>query len=382
MVVGLALLATVAGPARGCPFCGSVEPPWVVRREQATTIAWGELFEAGPAGLIVEVRQVWQGEVSTPRLILPGLRLTAPRGSLILAWQETAPPPPAHSSTPNLTTDDVSPWQVLALDEARLAYLARMPKAGIDSRERLIYAAGFLEHPDPWIAADAYATWAVAPFNEVRVAAAGCDGARLASWLRDPGVPSARQGLYGLLLGLVGESQNSARALEELERAVWAEADDFRAGYDGLLAGYLWCGEREALHRVAERIVDAPQARQGDLRHAWRALVFFREGGPDELRAEVTAVARGYLRRREFVAEVLPQFAPWRDADAVAPAVEWFGRGETERAAIDRAVVGFLIECDVPGAAEALTRLRTIAPEAVAKYEREWAEAPSSNERQ
>ncbi len=75
-----------------------------------------------------------------------------------------------------------------------------------------------------------------------------------------------------------GENGRRGRANRDvLARLVNAPADDFRAGFDGVLGGYLMLAGTTGLAHVERRLFANPQARAGDVRHAATALRFVHE---------------------------------------------------------------------------------------------------------
>ena len=92
---------------------------------------------------------------------------------------------------------------------------ARAPNRRRPAAERLPYYARFLEYPNPLLAEDAYLEFGNASYDEVAQVAADLPFAKLRRWITDPQIPEARQGFYGLALGLATTTDTSPPAVDE-----------------------------------------------------------------------------------------------------------------------------------------------------------------------
>ena len=85
-----------------------------------------------------------------------------------------------------------------------------------------------------------------------------------------------------------------------LRGLVVAPEDDFRAGFDGILGGYLLLAGRPGLDLIESRYLANPQAADGDVRHAMTALRFYHEYGREIPAARLGQSLARLLARSEF----------------------------------------------------------------------------------
>lgn len=352
---GLAIAAGagLVAAAAACPFCGVVSPSLAERRDAARAVAIGE-----PAGPIrrddavilqpFEVRRPLRGQVAAGAVVQA--RVTEPvEGTALLV--ETAP----------------AAWEALAADETLLAHVAGAPPTSDPPADRLAWFAARLEHPDRRIAADAFAEFGRAPFSALRQAAGSLDAATLRAWIAEPGIDGRRRGFYGLALGVVAARDAAAHAAcsAALRTAVDAPADDFRAGFDGILAGLLLAEGPEGLAALEDRGLFARDARAVDARHLLAALRFAWEEPAATLPREATAAATARLLANPAVAADaavdLARYEAWQHVDEVAALWETLGR---EDPLVRRAVAGYVSACPLDEARAAAARLAAADPDA------------------
>lgn len=266
-------------------------------------------------------------------------------------------------------------WKALAVDETSYAYVAQSPGLDVDANDRLAYFAKYLEHADPLIAGDAYFEFGHAPFDKVQQAAACLPMDKIRGWVRDPGIPDERKGFYGLALGLATDAANRAANLGVLRQCVDSPAADFRAGFDGILGGWLLAAGEPGLEYLEKKLLANPEAAEGDVRHALTALRFYREYGRALPAERLASAARLLLQRPGFAPEVIADLARWQSWDSREAVVGCFDRQGTGDPLVDRAVVGFLKVCPAPEAKASLARLRKELPERILAAEKKLSPA-------
>ena len=352
----LAVLST--NHLAACPFCPTVEPTFAERRETADWTALVEVIECNGDNCRARVRQRLGGDTPDVDVTVDLATVSKhPVGTLLLTLREP---------------DDVGMLSVGPVDETSYAYFYRSPTLRRPARERLRYFADYLEHPDPMIAADAFAEFARADYDDVAAVADAFDMQAVRHWLIDADVSERRKGFYGLVLGLAGDDNDRAANADLLKELLLADEGDFRAGFDGLLAGYLLLEKTAALDLIDRRCLEpGADDRPGDTRHAMAALRFYQQYGhhipPERLRASM----RLLLERPEFAAAAIVDLARWQDWSALDEVVAcWDTSNDELRPATSRAVVGYLIANPNPVAKVQLRRLRKESPDRVAAAER------------
>ena len=361
--------------AAACPFCTALQPTLAQRRDAAEIVCIGEVGAADPAAKMQSwrVHQVLKGRerfALLPAAAAKTLELpcdaTLKTGALGLLFAEV-------SATGGAGELD---WSVVPANETSLSYFARSPSLRKATAERLPYFVPYLEHADPLLAEDAYLEFGHAPYDQVAKVADLLPQDSFRSWLTDPDVVAERKGFYGLALGLARDEEVRRTNAEFLRRLVLMPADDFRAGFDGVLGGYLMAAGEPGLALIEERLLANPAAADGDVRHAMTALRFYREYGREIPAARLSRGLRPLLARPEFAALTIADLARWQDWDSLEQIAQLFGRENYRDPAIEQAIVGYLLTCPRPQAAEELARLRRLARSAWPRSKkpfRSWA---------
>jgi hypothetical protein len=271
-------------------------------------------------------------------------------------------------------------WEAVAAEETLIAHVAAAPATTVPPAQRLAWYAPRLEHPDPAVAADAFAEFGVADFAAVRAAAAAFDADKLHVWLDDPAVDQRRRGFYGLALGLVAAGERDAarraRHLAALRAAIDRPASDLRAGFDGLLAGLVVAEGAAGLEDLESRGLLGATTRAGDARHALAVLRFAWESLAATVpRERVAASTAGLVANPAVAADAvidLARYGDWSALEQVTGLWDTLGRDDP---LVRRAVAGYLAACPLPAARDHLRRLEAADPERL-RAAREAAAGP------
>lgn len=366
LALGVAQWLGAMLPASACPFCTAVEPTLAQRRQQAQVTCLAEVqSRQGDGRFELRLHQVLAGKAPVERgtSFTAQLDLMAQDGTLLLLFGTSRDSGGANPAGAELK------WQGYPTNELSYAYFAKAPDLRVPSVERLRYFAGFLEHRDPQVAHDAYSEFAHASFADVAVVADVLPGESLRRWLVDEAVPPARKGFYGLALGLVKSPAERSANAEFLRTLVLKPDDDFRAGFDGILGGYLLLSGVEGLELIENRYLADAQARDGDVRHALVALRFYYEFGREIPASRLQASVRQLLTRPEFAAAAITDLARWQDWQALESIADLYALDGKCTPTTRHAIVGYLLACPEPASARALARLRELDPQGVAAAE-------------
>ncbi len=347
--------------ADACPFCGAVGQPLASRRDAAFGVAVGEA--AGRATLaangVIEQPFVLHQRLAGDRAILPGEQVVA---AVPAAVTGTA----AVFLTENPRPLGLGVHRAIEADETRLGYMASAPAVDGAAAQRLRWFVRWLEHPDPVLAEDAFAEFGQAPFEAVREAADALPAERLQAWVADPGIVQQRRGFYGLALGLVAASRPQERdvCLRALYRSLEQPADDFRSGFDGILAGVLVAEGEAGLDRLIAMGLLEPSARPVEkrqmlsvLRFAWESLG--QEIPPRRVSAATVRLLDSPVTAAEATVD-LTRYRAWDAADRVAALWQELGGDDP---LVRRAVAGYLSQCPSPEARRHADAIRSHDPE-------------------
>lgn len=366
---GLLLAAIGCLTATGldaCPFCTTLGPTLSQRRDAADAVLLAELVSSNADTLDVRIHRALKApsELAPARVIeiaptAAGERPHQPGALVLLLGKRHA------ASAADYT------WSCVWLNEASFAYVAKLPERRLSAVERLPYFAKYFEHADPLIAEDAYLEFGHAPLDEIEKLADRLPVDRLRGWLFDASTPAERKGLYGLLLGLAADAQGRGNVAADFRRLIQTAESDFRAGFDGVLAGYLWLEKDAALVRLEARYLGRSPAATGDLRHLAAALRVYHDYGRGIARDELLRVHRRLLERPEVAAAAADDLRRWRDWQALDRVSSLFGSSDYRDPLIERSVVAYLLACPLPAAERQVNRLRKLVPDRVAEAERQ-----------
>lgn len=349
--------------ASACPFCTAVEPTLTQRREAGAVVALAELLKSDGQGRIYNLIRVTQGAdrlKDTAKLRLPADK-SVKAGGLALLLSEPAGDGATESAESN--------WTAIPLTEVAVPYVFKAPSLRMPTSERLRYFAPFLEHADPLIAEDAWREFGHAPYDAVAKVVDALPLAKMRDWLVDRSIPQQRQGFYGLALGLARDDAQRSEHAQFLREVIDRPADDFRAGFDGVLGGYLIAAGEPSLDLIEERYLTSPEAAVGDVRHAMTALRFYHEYGREIPQERLAAALRHTLARPEFAAIAIADLSRWQDWDSLEAVAELFDRPGYEAPATRRAIAAFVLNCPGKAAQKEAARLRDVAPQVVADAE-------------
>ena len=370
-MIALALLGLLfaSEAATACPFCTALKPTLTQQRDQAIVAVLAEVEPAQEGRHSFRLLQTLSGgelleskeSLGQARKSFEDSRPAAKTGSLVmlLARRQSG------------QADGELRWSEIPLNETSFAYVARAPSLRQPAHKRLPHFLPFLEHPDPLLAEDAYLEFGHARFDEVAELADRLPQASFRKWLLDERVPEERKGFYGMALGLAPEGELRYENAEFLRKLIERPSSDFRAGFDGLLGGYLLAGGKEALKLIDRKYLADPEAPAGDVRHAMTALRFYHEYGRTITPQQLGEALAHLLVRRQFAAAAVVDLARWQAWEQTEEVARLGRSQEIDDRPTRRSVISFMLLSPTPLARREATRLRGLYPEETAAAEKQ-----------
>ena len=345
LAIGMAcaLIAASAVELRACPFCSApsltlseqaamadavVLGRWrsVQRPTKKTAIA-GNVGSGGHTNY--EVAEVLHGKLVRPQqtIVVPRER-TAKRDELFLLLGERI--------------GDRYEWDTTeSISRAAFRYLAEAPSPDKDQTDRLRYFLKFLEHSDQSISNDAFSELANAPYDEIVRARSELSRERLREWIT---TSQSRAGVYGMLLGLVGNADD-AQWMEQFILRKPAD-DDFRIGLDGQIGGYLLLTGNDGLDAIERHLLRGDGVKFSDRYGAMQALRFAWTFGGDRFSKErLRAAMRALLDDQDLLDLVIADLTRWQDWSIQDRLMDTFRDDTLGTPAVRRALVRFLFCC-------------------------------------
>lgn len=359
---GLALFASslYLNPAFACPFCTALKPTLCERRETAAVVVLAEFVSGTEKVKTFRVhRSLSEKPWSGKETIEVAVDWQGKPGALAVLFGDGEPDAPPERLE----------WSAVGVNETSFAYLAQAPSLRKKGEERLAYFVRFLEHADATVADDVYQEFGHAPLEEVAKIADRLPFAKMREWLADREIPQERKGFFGVALGLATKEDDRRENLAVLQRVMDAKESDFRAGFDGVLGGYLLLAGEKGLAVIGQRYFADKQAAEGDVRHAISAVRFFYEHDRKIDRERFREALRPLVERPEFASAAILDLARWKDWSLAAKVAGLYDAKGYPQPSTREAVVAYLLACPERGAADARADIRRRDPEGAAAAE-------------
>ena len=358
----LFLLSTLTSTSSACPFCGPVETPLSYGIARSSDVAIGESLTEAVANRQGQRRQSF----SLLSRILP-----TSSGRKAISIEPAVPPVEAavettFSGTALLFNLPAVGWKAIAADEMFIGYTLQIPplkKQIFKDKNRLEWFAQWLDHPNHAISKDAYAEFALAPFQEVRDSTHAFSPAEVIDHLRDLSLQQQRRGFYGMVAGVLARQspkESQIACTNALIREITEhQSNDFQAGLDGIMAGLFIALGEQALPVLKRKGLFENTASPVDQRHLLQALRFCWEYPTDTVpRTEVILITRKLLPVLHLTREVIVDLSRYQDWNFRNQIVAMWDTLGGEDPLIRPAIVGYLLACPSEKSASLLAQLR------------------------
>lgn len=350
-------------PATACTFCGGGVSSRQTLREhfqQAKFVAYGQLKNPrfDPNGTMsttdFHVAQVLknyeklgnQAVLTLPKYV-PVIGNTAP-DFLIFATVVDGKPDPLHGlpATPSVTEYVKS---VCKLDEK-------------DATKRLVFYFTYLDSHDPILAGDAFLEFAKASDAEITAARAALNPATLRKLLANVETPVDRLGVYAMMLGLCGTTEDQLAFSKLLETQPLP--DRIRDNLGGYLAAITLLDPDAGWATVEAISIDAKRPYAERL-SAIGTVRFFHTTRPQETKAQVLKCYRGLLAHSDLADMAIEDLRRWGYWELTSDILSQFSKPTHSGRLIRRSIVYYALSCPGANAARFVNAVQISDPKLV-----------------
>lgn len=316
------------------------------------TVAIGEFVDAtqadqrGWATATFRIKQVFQGTgASDAQLVTVSTKQHSKVGDVAVLvadrkWKKAVPDKPTFAAF----------RRRIGISPSAVRYVESLPRGEVAPAESLSFYIRFLEHDDEIIAADAYGRCSSASYSTLRTVSDQFPRESLRQWVASDQTAPSRLSLYGLMLGMCGDEQDEAL----LHSKIVVEADQFRVGMDGVVAGYLLIAGEKGLELIEKQKFLDNTIQFGEtysamlaLRIVWTAANDHnKDGGSNEspiTKNRLRQSMRILLERTDLADLVIADLTRWSDWSQMDDIYALYDADGYNVPAIKRAIVRFFL---------------------------------------
>jgi hypothetical protein len=370
-------IALAASPVAACGFVESAGKLPTLREEAVAckVLVYGRLANptVGPDGKATTELVVTQVLKSDPA-IAGKLTLRLP------TYLEVPDPanPPGLLAFAVITDGQIDFIRGLPCTPAAADFVAGGMK--LDGKDRvgvMAYCADFLEHPDPVVAADAFAEFIKSTDPEIRAVGRAMNAEKLRGWLRSDKTPTDRLRLYTFLLAQCGAKADARLLRDLLDRWVNEKSPP---QLDGALTAYTLL-DREAGWGYVCNVLADPK-KPFIVRYAGlRAIRYFQTTDPDAVsKADRLKAVSLALDHADMADLAVNHLAQWKSWDLTGDVLGLPARPGFDAPIIRRAVIRYALSCTDRKAKEFLAVIRKSDPDLVADTEA-WFKTESAEKK-
>ena len=221
----------------------------------------------------------------------------------------------------------------------RLDYILQAPAAELPDNQRLSYYISFLESPDSLLAIDAWSEFACARYEDVVSVSYDFPQEKLREWIADPNANPERLGLYGMMLGLCGDTGDAAFLEEQIGQP---RTGDFRYGIDGVMGGYLRLTGESGLRFLEETRLSRADVSSEELMAVVTAIQYMWSYESSRIdKQRLRSSLHLLLENPELRELVITDLARWKDWPTAVRLIEMFAEIDDDRT--QKAIVQFTI---------------------------------------
>ncbi|QDU61767.1 hypothetical protein Pan216_26320 [Planctomycetes bacterium Pan216] len=365
LTLGLSALLAIgtAVPALACPFCSQMGRSFSDDIRQSDLTVYGTIensrvsAESSPGQTDGETTMSIESVLKPHPILGKKKKVTFPR------YIPTANKSPEdYLILAEVVDGRIDPYRGMPVEDRRfVTYLSEsMSLDAAKADKRLGYFFNYLGDDDVNISGDAYKEFANAPYEDVLAAGKSYDPDKIVEWLADKKTPTYRYGLYGLLLGIGGESKHEAVLREYIED----ENKRPVTGTDGLLAGYCLLNPQAGIAFVAS-ILNNPKNSFEYRYSALKAIRFVLDQMPDVDKKVLFAELKKALNQPDIADLVIKELrvrGQWEVSDEVLALAE---KPKYDHQLMRRAILRYALQCPGDSAKAYVEKVRKETPQFV-----------------
>lgn len=238
----------------------------------------------------------------------------------------------------------------IAISRTSIEYIKEVAAFDAIRGNWLEFLLDYLEHPDPFVANDAYREFDDAQFDQIRKISTKLPREKLHKWVKSEKT-SYRRGLYGLMLGLCGTDAD-ASLMAELIRVPEKETG-YELQRDGLMAGYLLLKGEEGLKLLDDTKLKAGQnVPFSDVYYARKAVRFAWEH-TDIPRERVKKSMRLLLDHPKHAEYAVLYLTHWKDWEAQDQVMAVYENEQLATGYCKTLIARYLLKCSADSAIDA-----------------------------
>jgi hypothetical protein len=363
----LLLLFFLPCPALACSLCGSVGAriSLVQEFDSAQAALYGHIANAkldGPAGkgtTEFHVEKVVKDHPDLPRQKM----LLLSRWLPILDAKD----PPRYLMFFAGNKQKFEPYTGRQLSSpAVLDFLAEYQRHRAAPMQTLLFAAGYLDHPDSQIAEEAFLLFARADDRRIGTLARQLSPDRLRKLVQKPGLEPERLSMFAFLLGACGTPADA----DLLRSLLKTPGERNYKSFEGILAGYISMRPQEGWAFALETLKNEKNSLL--LRYATlRTLRFFYNAKAAECAPQVMQGMALALDHFDIADMAIQDLRKWKRWEYTRQIVACYDRKSHQAPIIKNGIVRYTLACPLPEARTLLERVRREDPELVRDLEEE-----------
>jgi len=248
--------------------------------------------------------------------------------------------PPKYVLFCDVDGKKLDPYRAVKLSGPAAAEYVKKAMA-LDPKDQAAALSFFFRHlddPDPEVSRDAFLEFARAGDADIAKAAKSFDASKIRSWLKDEKTPTMRLGVYAVLLGLAGKSEDAAFLRGLLD----AKEERMKGAADGVMAGYIALAPEEGWKLAREVLADGREPLTKRIL-LMRTLRFYQGAQPDKSKPHLLKSMKGVLDQGDLADLAVEDLRRWKVWDLTADILPLYGKKGYDSPLVERGIIRYAL---------------------------------------